>query len=113
MLGDKDNLFNRLSKFGVCEGTKKVGLKSGRIYHLVDKKKSIREATEEIHNALLGLDNIEMASQVDNNSTKLEIVAESVLKMLPHILRMSNDMTYLRQYGCPRGGRKGGGGGSD
>ena len=114
MLGDKDKLFNRLSKFGVCEGTTKVGLKSiGRIYHLVDKKKSLRKAIEEIHNALLGLDNIEMASQVDNNSTKLEIVAESVLKILPHILRMSNDMTYLRQYGCPRGGRKGGGGGSD
>ena len=60
----------------------------------------------------MGLDNIEMASQANNNSTKLEIFAEVVLKMPPHVLRMLDDMTYLRQYGYPRGSRRGGGGGS-
>ena len=112
MLGDKDKLFNKLSKFGVFEGTTEVGLKSiWRIYHLVDKKKNLGEAKEEIRKALLGLDNFEMGSKVDKNSTKLEIVAEAVLKMLPRVLRMSEDMTYLRQYGCPHGGGGGGGGG--
>ena len=53
-----------------------------------------------------------MASQANNNSTKLEIFAEAILKMPPHVLWMLDDMTYLRQYGCPRSGRRGGGGGS-
>ena len=79
----------------------------------MDKKKNFREAKEEIRKALLGLDNFEMGSKVDKNSTKLEIVEEAVLKMLPHVLRMSENMTYLRQYGCPHGGGyRGGGGGS-
>lgn len=52
-----------------------------------------------------------MGSKVDNNSTKLEIIVEVVLKMLPHVLRMLEKMTYLRQYGCSRGGSGGGGGG--
>ena len=72
LLDDKDKLFNRLSQFGVFERTTKVVLKSiGRIYHLVDKKKNLEEAKEEICKALLGLDNIEMGSKVDKNSTKL------------------------------------------
>lgn len=52
-----------------------------------------------------------MGSKVDKNSTKLEIIVEVVLKMLPHVLRMLEKMTYLRQYGCSRGGSGGGGGG--
>ncbi|KAL0010532.1 hypothetical protein SO802_005640 [Lithocarpus litseifolius] len=77
----------------------------------VDKKKTLGEAKEEICKALLGLDSIKMGSKVDKNSTKLEIVPEAVLKMLPHVLRMSEDMTYLRQYGCPHCSGGGGGGG--
>ncbi|KAL4626276.1 hypothetical protein ACB092_05G084700 [Castanea dentata] len=103
--GDKDKLFNRLSKFGIYDGTTELGLKSvGRIYHLVDKKKSLGEAKEEIRKAMLGLDNIEMGSKVDHNSTKLEINADAVLKMLPYVLRLLEDMMYFRQYGCPHGG---------
>lgn len=54
-----------------------------------------------------------MGSKVDNNSTKLEIIVEVVLKMLPHVLRMLEKMTYRRQYGCSRGGSGGGGGGGN
>ena len=72
LLGGKDKLFNKLSQFGVFEGTTEVVLKNiGRIYHLVDKKKNLGEAKEEIRKALLGLDNIKMGSKVDQNFTKL------------------------------------------
>lgn len=32
---------------------------------------------------------------------KLETTTDAVLKILPHVLQISEDITYIRQFGCP------------
>lgn len=41
------------------------------LYHLVEKKKSLGEAKEDLRKALLGIESIELGSKVKDNSAKL------------------------------------------